>query len=181
MVLGTDELLKLIKKGLIERLEKEDLNIEGCGIDLHIGKIYEMGKGKGFIFKEERKTPPYTLLAKYKKKREEIIKILPGKFYIGLTLEKINTPKNLLGVFIPRGTFYACGILVLGIKADPGYKGNFRFHLFNISKKAFELEMGARIATMIFLKVKGKTNPYIGQWQGGRVFIKKKEKQTRQK
>ncbi|MEM5805151.1 MAG: hypothetical protein QW156_00290 [Candidatus Aenigmatarchaeota archaeon] len=100
---------------------------------------------------------------------------------IGKTIEKINTPENLFGWFLPRATFYKCGVIVQGIRTDPGYKGEFTFMMCNISNKPFEIELGARIANMVFIKVSGKTNPYKGQWQGGRVFIEKEEKQTRQK
>ena len=104
----------------------------------------------------------------------------PGKFYVAKTVEVINTPKDLFGIFIPRGTFFANGVLVLGFRVDPGYRGNFRFHLVNLGGSQFEIEMGSRIANMIFLEVKGETNQYRGQWQGGRAFIKKEEEQTRQ-
>ncbi|MBD3208659.1 MAG: hypothetical protein GF370_04385 [Candidatus Nealsonbacteria bacterium] len=182
MILGTDKLLSLIKnKKLIEGLDQQDINIEGCGVDLRIGELYEMQKGKGFIYRKTRKTPSYELIAEFEKQKEKKVALEPGKFYVGKTIEKINTPEDLFGIFIPRGTFFANGISVLGFRVDPGYKGNFRFHLANIGGNDFELEMGARIANMIFLEVKGKTNPYQGQWQGGRAFIKKEEEQTQQK
>ena len=182
MILGTDKLLKLIKtKNLIEGLDEEEINIEGCGVDLRIGEIYAIGEGSGFLYRQTRKTPEYKLVAKFKKGESKKVKLEPGKFYIAKTAEIINTPEDLLGIFIPRGTLFANGILVLGFRTDPGYKGNFRFHLINLGGKEFEVEMGARIANMIFLRVDGKTHPYIGQWQGGRTFIKKEEKQTKQK
>jgi len=181
MILGTDKLLELIKEqNLIQGLDKQNINVEGCGIDLRIGEIYEMEKGKGFIHVETRDTPNYNLVAKFAKGKQEKIKLEPGKFYIGKTIEKINTPQNLFGIFIPRGTFCVSGVLVLGFRVDPGYKGNFRFHLVNLGGSEFEIEMGARIANMIFLRVEGKTNLYQGQWQGGRAFIEKEEEQTKQ-
>ena len=180
MILGTDKLIELIKrKNLIEGLEG-DINIEGCGIDLHIEEIWEIAEGKGFLHKDKRKTPNYKLVGKYEKGKSIKIKLLPRKFYIATTLEKINVPENLFGIFIPRGTFYASGILVLGLRVDPGYNGKFRFHLYNLTDREFEIELGARVANMIFLEVKGKTNPYKGQWQGGRVFIKEVEEQTKE-
>ena len=182
MILGTDKLLELIRnKNLIESLDEKEINIEGCGIDLRIGEIYEMKEGKGFIYRNTRKTPKYKLIEKFKKGQSKKIRLEPGKFYIAKTIEVINTPKNIFGIFIPRGTFYANGILALGFRVDPGYKGNFRFHLINLAGKDFEIEMGARIANMIFFQVEGKTHPYKGQWQGGRAFIDKEEKQTKQK
>jgi deoxycytidine triphosphate deaminase len=96
MILGTDKLLELIKRqNLIEGLDDKEINIEGCGIDLRIGEIYEIKKGKGFIYKNTRKTPEYKLVAKFRKGKSKKIKLNPGKFYIAKTIEKINTPKNL--------------------------------------------------------------------------------------
>ena len=51
----------------------------------------------------------------------------------------------------------------------------------NTSNNAFEIEMGARIANMVFHRVDGKANLYKGQWQGGRAFIPEREKQITQK
>ena len=182
MILGTDKLLELIQnQGLIKGLDEEEINIEGCGVDLRIGELYEMGKGDGFLYRDTRKTPNYQLVAKFEKGKSQKIKLKPGKFYVAKTIEVINTPENLFGIFIPRGTFIVNGISVLGFRVDPGYKGNFRFHLINLAGNDFEIEMGARIANMIFLQVEGKTHPYKGQWQGGRAFIGKEEKQMKQK
>jgi dUTP pyrophosphatase len=182
MILGIDKILELIKaEKLIEGLDEKDTNLEGCGVDLRIGELYQMQEGGGFLYRETRKTPNYQLIARFEKEKNKKVKLEPGKFYIGKTIEKINTPENLFGIFIPRGTFFANGILVLGFRVDPGYKGNFRFHLVNIARRNFEIEMGARIANMIFLKIEGKTHLYKGQWQGGRAFIKKEEKQIKQK
>ena len=181
MILGTDKILELIKtQNLIEGLDRDNINVEGTGIDLRIGELYEMEKGNGFIHIETRNSPDYKLIAEFEKGESKKIKIKPGKFYIAKTVEKINTPENLFGIFMPRGTFFASGVLVLGFRVDPGYKGNFRFHLVNLGGKDFEIEMGARIANMIFLQVEGKTSLYKGQWQGGRAFIEKEEKQTQQ-
>ena len=67
MILGTDKLLELIRnQNLIQGLDEKDINIEGCGIDLRIGELYEMEKGKGFIYRQTRKTPSYKLIAKFK-------------------------------------------------------------------------------------------------------------------
>jgi len=180
MILGVDKVLELIKnQKLIEGLDEDEINFEGCGVDLRIGEIYEMVDDEGFLHKDVRKTPSFKLLAKFEKNRSIKIKLEPGKTYSATTIETINTPENLFGWFLPRSTLYKCGIIVQGIRTDPGYKGKFSFVLTNASKKPFEIEMRARIANMVFHKVEGKTNLYIGQWQGGRAFIPEKEKQTK--
>jgi len=61
---------------------------------------------------------------------------------------------------------------------SPGYKGQFNFGIMNIGGLKFILEMGARIAHAGFFEVKGQTLvPYRGQWQGGRVSARRREKQ----
>jgi len=182
MILGIDKVLELIKtKNLIEGLDKKEINFEGCGVDLRIGEIYEMVDDKGFLHIKTRKTPNFKLIAKYEKGKSRKVKLKPGKTYSATTVEKINTPEDLFGWFIPRSTLYKCGIIVQGIRTDPGYKGKFSFVLTNSSKKPFEIEIGARIANIVFHKIEGKTSLYKGQWQGGRAFIEKEEKQTKQK
>lgn len=181
MIVGTDKLLELLQGGLIEGLDENEINIEGCGIDVRIGELFEMEGGGGFLHKTERKTPTYKKIANYENGNRQLVTIEPGKYYVGKTVETINTPANLFGIFIPRGTFYASGIMIHFGRVDPGYKGNFRFHLANLTNAPFEIEMGARVANMIFLRVDGKTHSYIGQWQGGRAFIEKPETQTKQK
>lgn len=181
MILGIDKILELIRtKNLVEDLDEKNMNFEGCGVDLRLGEVYEMSDEKGFLHIETRKTPKYKLIGKFEKNKKSKIKLEPGKIYAATTVEKINTPDNLFGWFIPRQTLYKCGIVVQGIRTDPGYHGNFSFVMINISKKAFELEMGARIANMVFHKVDGKTKLYKGQWQNGRAFIEKTEKQVKQ-
>jgi len=179
-ILGIDKVLELIKtRNLIEGLDEKNLNFEGCGVDIRIGEIYEMTEDEGFLHIETRKTPNFRLLAKFEKGKTIKVKLKPGKTYSATTIEKINTPENLFGWFVPRSTLYKCGIVVQGIRTDPGYKGKFSFILINTSNKDFEIEMGARIANMVFHRVDGKTNLYKGQWQGGRAFIPKKEIQTK--
>lgn len=181
MILGIDRVLELIRsKNLIEGLDKNNINFEGCGIDLRIGELFEMGEGEGFLHVETRKTPNYKLVARFEEGKKKKVKLRPGKVYVATTVEKINTPKDIFGWFIPRQTLYKCGIIVQGIRTDPGYSGKFSFVMINVSKKDFELEMGARIANMVFHKVEGKTKLYKGQWQGGRAFIEKEEKQVKQ-
>ncbi|MFH1643083.1 MAG: hypothetical protein ABH967_00375 [Patescibacteria group bacterium] len=182
MILGTDKILELIKsQNLISGLDEKEMNVEGCGVDLRLGELYEMKEGsKGFIYRETRNTADYEMIAKFEEEKSTKVKLEPQKYYTAKTIEVINTPKNIFGIFVPRGTFFVNGILIQGFRVDPGYKGNFRFNLMNLTNNEFELEMGSRIANMIFLEVSGKTNLYQGQWQGGRAFIEKEEKQTKQ-
>ncbi|MEM5872309.1 MAG: hypothetical protein QXD55_00390, partial [Candidatus Aenigmatarchaeota archaeon] len=82
MILGIDKVLELIKtKNLIEGLDEENINFEGCGVDLRIGEIYEMEEGEGFLHIETRKTPNFKLIAKYERGKSIKVKLKPGKIY----------------------------------------------------------------------------------------------------
>jgi len=175
-ILGIDIVKEL---GLIENLSDREIeNPEGCGLDVRINKVFEISEGQGFLHKEKRKTPDYKLLGEYGEEKDNKVVLEPGKIYAAETIEKVKTPLNIFGRFFPRHTLFKNGILVLGQKMDPGYKGKFGFVLINLSGKKFEIELGSRIAQMVFYQIEGKTSKYRGQWQGGRVFIDKEEIQV---
>jgi len=44
--------------------------------------------------------------------------------------------------------------------------------LININDKPFTIELGARIANVVFYKVEGKTSEYEGTYQGGELGSK---------
>ncbi len=179
MILGVKKLLQLVKeKKLVENLAARELkNPEGAGFDFRIGELYEVS-GRGFLGIEERETPKTRLIAEFDVKRVKKVALKPKTYYLMKTAEKINLPDDLVAIFTPRSTLYRSGIYIFGGQSAPGYKGELTMGIYNFRDEAFELEMGARVLHMMFFEVKGETNLYRGQWQGGRVTTKKKEKQV---
>jgi len=116
-------------------------------------------------------------VAKYDKKKPKKIFLQSGIYYLMKTIEKLNLPENLLALFTPRSTLYRSGVYIFGGQTAPGYRGGLTTGIYNFRDEKFELEMGARVLHLIFFEVKGKSNLYRGQWQGGRITTKKKEKQ----
>lgn len=178
MILGSKKLLKLIKeKKLVENLSERELNNpEGAGFDIRIGELYEV-KGKGFLGIEERETSGIKLIAKFDKKKRQKVILQPRTYYLMKTIEKLNLPENLLALFTPRSTLYRSGVYIFGGQTAPGYKGELTTGIYNFRDEKFELEMGARVLHLMFFEVKGKSNLYRGQWQGGRITTQKREKQ----
>lgn len=152
-------------------------NPEGAGFDIRIGELYEV-EGRGFLGVEERETPEIKSIAKFEEKNQKKVKLLPRTYYLMKTIEKLNMPENLLALFTPRSTLYRSGVYILGGQTAPGYKGELTTGIYNFRDEEFELEMGARVMHIMFFEVKGETNLYRGQWQGGRVTTKSKEKQV---
>lgn len=179
MILGPKKLLQLVKtKKLVENLSERELtNPEGAGFDLRLGEVYRIS-GTAFLGETERKTPTIKLVQKYSKDVKKSIKIKPGDFYLVTTIESFNVPQNLTVNFKPRTTTFRSGLFLRTGNVAPGYKGPVTFGLKNEGKVIVTIEMGARFVHAQFDEVKGGGSLYRGQWQGGRVTTKKKEKQV---
>lgn len=179
MILGIDEILKLVKESnLLENLsEREINNPEGAGIDLRIGKLFKL-EGRGFLGIEERETPKGVLVAEYSSDKKISIVINPGEYYLTESIERFNMPLHLLAVVKPRTTLHRSGIITRVSIVDPGYSGTIHPAVYNAGPVPVEIELGARYVNAMFYEVKGKTNPYRGQWQGGRIDTGGREKQV---
>jgi len=189
MILSAKKVLELNEKyHLIESLGERDLNNpEGIGIDVRVGEVFKL-KGNGFLGVDERNTPDIEVIADIKKGDKEVT-LKPGDYVLVKTIEKITAPSEKVKVkenrevylmpdVYPRSTLQRCGIFLRATKTDPGYSGELTFALANLSQCEFRLEMGARIANIVFKEVTGDLHRiYEGQWNKGRVNTKKKEKQ----
>jgi len=178
MILGVKKLQKLVKeKKLVENLSERELkNPEGAGFDLRVGELYEV-QGKGFLGIEERGTPKAKLVAKYNPKKKSFFVFRPKGYYLVKTIERVNTPENLLILIRPRSTLIRSGLMSITGYVAPGYQGELVFGIKNLGLCEAKIELGARIVHIMFFEIKGKSALYRGQWQGGRVSTHKKEKQ----
>lgn len=179
MILGPKKLLQLVKSHkLVEGLSERELtNPEGAGFDLRLGEVYVI-KGDAFLGETERKTADITLVQSYKEGEKRCIAIKPGDFYLVKTIESFNLPDNITANFKPRSTTFRSGLFLRTGNVAPGYKGPVTFALKNEGPITVTIEMGARFVHAQFEEVKGGGNMYRGQWQGGRVTARKREKQV---
>lgn len=179
MILGIDKLHKLVKeKNLVENLcERELNNPEGAGFDFRLGEIYKL-EGNSFLGIDERKTPDVKLVAKFNPKKKQSFIFKPGDYYLMKTIEKVNTPNDIMILFRSRTTIFRSGMYIITGNCSPGYCGEFTFGIANIGPAKVEIEMGARVVHAMFHQIEGETNLYRGQWQRGRVTAIEKEKQV---
>jgi len=179
MILGTSELLHLVhEKKLVESLSERELtNPEGAGFDLRIGTLYKV-KGKGFLGIEERETPAMEEVVSYSPDENRSVTLKPNVYYVMKTIEKVNTPNDIVILFQPRSTLYRSGITIFAGNVSPGYVGKLNLGIMNLRGEPFTLEMGARVCHAMFYQIVGETATYRGQWQGGRTTTDGKEKQV---
>jgi dUTP pyrophosphatase len=181
-VLGLDILLQLVEeKKLVKDLAKRELtDAEGTGVDLRAGKLFEF-KGPGFLHIDLRDTPRTKEVARFLKSRRNQSRIVipSGTSYLVQTVETVKMPAHLVALVQGRSTLLRSDVSLETAFVSPGYKGKLTFRIRNDSPSwDFTLEMGARIAHIIFLEIRGQTRLYRGQWRGNRVSTKGQERQV---
>lgn len=179
MILGPKKLLQLVKKiRLVENLDKRELTTpEGAGFDIRLGEIHKLDGGTAYLGLTHRETPKVILKIKYQKSKIQKFTIKPGEFYLLSSMEVFNIPLNLTVNFKPRTTTFRSGLIIRTGNVAPGYHGKVTFACHNAGPIPVTLELGCRFAHAQFFEVKGGGAQYKGQWQGGRVTTKKREKQ----
>jgi deoxycytidine triphosphate deaminase len=75
-------------------------------------------------------------------------------------------PMLLMANVFPRSTLQRCGLFLRTTKTDPGYTGELTFGLSNLGPSKIRLELGSRIANLVFQGViGGLSREYGGQWE----------------
>jgi len=165
-----------------------DNKIEGVGLDVRAGEIYKIS-GRPFLGETGRITPKTELLGSFTKGPYEVT-LSPSDYVLVKTMERVQIPPYkvkvrpfgepsliMLDVY-PRSTLQRCGIYLMATKTDPGYEGELVFGMANVGGQYFTLEMGSRIANIVFEEVYGDLiKPYEGKWKGGRVGTEGKKEQ----
>ncbi|OGK15271.1 hypothetical protein A2774_02500 [Candidatus Roizmanbacteria bacterium RIFCSPHIGHO2_01_FULL_39_12c] len=179
MILGPKKLLELVKKvNLVEGLDKRELTYpEGAGFDIRLGEIHKLDGGKAFLGVTHRETPKTKTVAKYDAKKTSSYRLKPGEFVLMSSLETFNIPLDITVNFKPRTTTFRSGLMLRTGNVAPGYKGKVTFAAKNEGTIPIVFELGSRFAHAQFFRVEGGGSQYRGQWQGGRVTTKKRERQ----
>lgn len=178
MIIGPKKLLQLVrqKKLVVHLANRELTNPEGAGFDLRLGEVHRIS-GSAFLGETHRETPAIKTVASYGSKKNSI-KIKPGDFYLISTIEEVNLPHDITANLKPRTTTFRSGLFLRTGNVAPGYRGKLTFGLKNEGPVTVTLELGCRIVHAQFEWVDGGGSMYRGQWQGGRVTTKKREKQV---
>lgn len=176
MIYSPHSLLKLVRDGkLIKHLAHRELTTpEGVGFDLRLAGLSRLTVGGGSLRESTRRTPASEVVLA---DPDDCFVMEPGKTYLASTMEEFDLPEDLAAFFFPRSTLFRSGITFSSSVLPPGYVGPMTFALTNHHSEAFEIQIGARFAHVIFQAVSGDIGRYKGQWQGGRVSQPKDEGQ----
>ncbi|XRP96565.1 deoxyuridine 5'-triphosphate nucleotidohydrolase [Methanocaldococcus sp. 16A] len=140
----------------------KDEQIQQCGIDLRVWKIFKI-EGEGVIdfSNEKRKLPNYIEI--FNSEKDEFIRLDKG-IYIVKVAEYIKIPNNMAAFVFPRSSLLRMGATLYSAVHDPGYEGRpeYLLQVFN----PITIYRYARIAQIVFVKCKDVRGVYEGIYKG---------------
>ncbi len=113
-------------------LDNSDSPVQPASLDIHIGEIF---------------------VPSLDSKPQDFLILKPGEVVLINTNEKFNVPSNISGALFPAGSSKRGLILANPGILDPGYSGNLRLTLINISKEKKKIMARDKIGTILLFKL----------------------------
>jgi len=157
--------MEYLEKGfLLQNVKDISLQLQPCGVDLTIAKVFETeGIGSIDFDNSKRVLPDY----KEVNMHEDHWLLDPGLYNITIN-EYVRLPNNIAALVLPRSSLMVCGATISSALWDPGYEGRGVLELE--VKKKIRIYKDARIGQMIFFKLEKETEPYNGIFRGEDVL-----------
>lgn len=89
-------------------------------------------------------------------------------FFLGATLDDLTLPRDIVGRMAGRSTFAREGLVVhltAGV-VDPGWSGRLTLEIVNFSWHDVEVDVGERVAQIVFDQLRRPSGGYGGAYAG---------------
>lgn len=178
MVLNDMQLEQAVENGLIKR-EKDSIlwshedgvrtleelkansQIQPASIDVTLGDTFKRPFSLDVVKMDSE--IEYRSITPVDKK----ILLSPRSFILGTTREVVDLPDDLTAFVEGRSSIGRMGLFIQNAGwVDPGFRGQITLEIFNASDFTIELEVGRRIAQLVFVKMSNSCKfPYQGKYQ----------------
>ena len=101
-----------------------------------------------------------------KKHDEESILIPPNSFALGYTVERIEMPKDVMGLVIGKSSYARCGVVANFTPLEPSWRGHITVELSNTTPRPAKVYVGEGIAQIMFFS--GKAPNVLYEDKGGK-------------
>jgi len=160
--------MRLSDKSIIEALDSGNIVIEPRPDDESIsGVTVDLRLGNRFRVFSSHTTPHIDLSGSREEMNHAIDKVMsdevvvdgedafflhPGELALGITLESVTIPDNLVGWLDGRSSLARLGLLVhvTAHRIDPGWSGNIVLEFYNAGKLPLALREGMAIGAISF-------------------------------
>lgn len=141
MILSTPDLHAALQTGHLSILPVTDRQFTQNGIDLVLAAAQEVGQ--------------VGLATRFR----------PRRLYLGVSLETLRMPDDLMGFIELRSTWGRSGCLLPPTVVDAGFEGTLTLEIFYAGPKAIPVPIGERFAHVIFARLTSPAPPYRGKYQ----------------
>jgi dCTP deaminase len=156
MILSDRDIRLMVKSGKIkvEAPDKAHLsNIGPSSLDLRLGrffKLYEHTKSAVLDPADPKSFEKCTRMIELKNNEPFIVQ--PNDFVLGVTLEKITLPNDLVARVEGRSSLGRLGIVIHSTAGfvDPGFSGTITLEITNINRMPVALYPGMRVCQLAF-------------------------------
>jgi len=166
-MLNKKEIQKEIEENnLVEGFCHLDTQMQPNGIDLTVNKVFTFeGVGKIDFSNSERELPECKEIKPEKDDKDDEYGWwhLDKGVYKVKTNEKINMPKDMIGLLFTRSSLLRMGAFTQHALVDSGFSGRLEFVLEVENKKGMDLKENGRICQLLFRKIK-ETEKYNGEY-----------------
>ncbi|WP_053960212.1 dCTP deaminase [Sulfobacillus thermosulfidooxidans] len=171
MVIGEQVLKERMEKSLPERLIVTPLlspeQIKGGSVDVRLGTEF-------ILMKRSARGPidPMNMDTGSSGDYQERVHVdvgdkmilHPNQLVLGVTLEFIQVPADLMAYVIGRSSWGRLGLMVAtAVMVSPGYRGSLTLELANLADTPVYLYPGTRVAQLVFHQVEGSHAAYAQQ------------------
>jgi dCTP deaminase len=162
MIIPDHEIRKLLDEGKvkIEPLQDPDKKIKSGCVDLSLAPEFK-------VFKHTRES---VIDSKNPKDYTEDVKVggkpfvlHPGEFVLGITVEKISLPSDIMGYVDGRSSLGRLGVTahITSGFVDPGFSGRLVLEMTNLGKMPVMLYSGMGICKLLLFKMSSASEvPY---------------------
>lgn len=157
MILSDRDIKSLIKDGKIVVTSPENdhlQNVHTSSLDLRLGKFFKVYEHSKFPVLDPLKMHSFqglTKLIEITSPSEPFI-VHPGDFVLGVTLERVKLPDDIVARVEGRSSLGRLGIIVHSTAGfiDAGFEGNITLEISNINRMPVALYPGMRICQLAF-------------------------------
>ena len=162
MILPDHEIKKRLSEGslAIEPISDLDKQVQPAWVDLRLGSKFQVFKNLHQPFIDIRNPGEYTELFDT---RGEAFILHPKEFVLGMTLEKIGIPPDLVAYVDGQSSLGRLGITshVTAGWIDPGFSGNLVLEISNLGKMPVKMYPGMKICKLVLLRLNSECElPY---------------------
>lgn len=135
-------------------------SLDCSGLKLTLCEVFTP-VGPGEVLRESKNVPGYEKIAPTD---GNTYRLAEGA-YIVRYCEYVKVPEDSMAIALPRSTLIRSGATLFSAVWDPGYEGRGFGLLLVLNKHGINLEVGAQIAQLVYIKLAEKTSlPYRGTY-----------------